>query len=276
MDNETYLRLCFFLGVLILMVAWEGLFPRRVLHYPRPVRWGSNLGLVFINSLSARFLFPLFPVGMAILARERGWGLLNTLDLPCWLAVGIAVVLMDLAIYLQHVIFHALPILWRRQRMHHTDLDYDVTTGLRFHPLEIFLSLLIKLSVVALLGAPPAAVLIFEVSLNATAMFNHGNIRIHLLIDRVLRLFVVTPDMHRVHHSVIVQETNSNYGFNLPWWDRLFGTYRNQPALGHQSMTIGLEAFRDPKMLRLHWLLAIPFLKTTLQESTSHQGENGP
>jgi len=152
--------------------------------------------------------------------------------------------------------------------MHHTDLDYDVTTGLRFHPIEIFLSLLIKLAVVALIGPALEAVLIFEVVLNATAMFNHGNVRVNTAVDRVLRLFVVTPDMHRVHHSVIERETNSNYGFNLPWWDRLFGTYRKQPAMGHEEMTIGLETFRDPKMLRLHWLLAIPFMRAPFQKNT--------
>jgi len=202
------------------------------------------------------------PVAFAFLTRERGWGLLNLLDLPSWLEFGVALVLMDLAIYLQHVLFHAFRVFWRIHRMHHTDLDYDVTTGLRFHPIEIFLSLLIKLAVVALVGPAPAAVVVFEVLLNATSMFNHGNVRIGVPVDRVLRLFVVTPDMHRVHHSVIEQETNSNYGFNLPWWDRLFGTYRKQPAMGHKEMIVGLDAFRDPKMLRLHWLLAIPFLRT--------------
>jgi len=268
MNNEILIRLGFFFGVLVLMGAWETIAPRRILSFPRKLRWSGNLGIILLNNLTARFLFPLMPAGLALLAHECGWGLLNHLDLPYWLALGVALVLMDLAIYLQHVMFHAFRILWRVHRMHHTDLDYDVTTGLRFHPIEIFLSLLIKLAVVALIGPALEAVLIFEVVLNATAMFNHGNVRINTAVDRVLRLFVVTPDMHRVHHSVIERETNSNYGFNLPWWDRLFGTYRKQPAMGHEEMTIGLETFRDPKMLRLHWLLAIPFMRAPFQKNT--------
>jgi sterol desaturase/sphingolipid hydroxylase (fatty acid hydroxylase superfamily) len=240
----------------------EVLAPRRILSVPRKLRWSGNLGIVLLNTLTVRFLFPLLPVSFAFLVQERGWGLLNQLDLPPWPAIGVALVLLDLAIYLQHVMFHAFRIFWRIHRMHHTDLDYDVTTGLRFHPIEIFLSLLLKLAVVALVGPAPAAVLIFEVLLNATSMFNHGNVRIDTSVDRVLRLLLVTPDMHRVHHSVIERETDSNYGFNLPWWDRLFGTYRKQPAMGHEKMIVGLDAFRDPKMLRLHWLLAIPFLRS--------------
>jgi len=261
-NNEILTRLGFFFAVLLLMVGWEVLAPRRILGVPRKLRWSGNLGIVSLNTLTVRFLFPLLPVSFAFLVQERGWGLLNQLDLPPWLAILVALVLMDLAIYLQHVMFHAFRIFWRIHRMHHTDLDYDVTTGLRFHPIEIFLSLLLKLAVVALVGPAPAAVLIFEVLLNATSMFNHGNVRIGTSVDRVLRLFLVTPDMHRVHHSVIRRETDSNYGFNLPWWDRLFGTYRKQPAMGHEKMIVGLDAFRDPKMLRLHWLLAIPFLRS--------------
>jgi sterol desaturase/sphingolipid hydroxylase (fatty acid hydroxylase superfamily) len=261
-NNEILTRLGFFFGVLLLMVGWEVLAPRRILSVPRKLRWSGNLGIVLLNTLTVRFLFPLLPVSFAFLVQERGWGLLNQLDLPPWPAIGVALVLLDLAIYLQHVMFHAFRIFWRIHRMHHTDLDYDVTTGLRFHPIEIFLSLLLKLAVVALVGPAPAAVLIFEVLLNATSMFNHGNVRIDTSVDRVLRLLLVTPDMHRVHHSVIERETDSNYGFNLPWWDRLFGTYRKQPAMGHEKMIVGLDAFRDPKMLRLHWLLAIPFLRS--------------
>jgi len=261
-NSEILTRLGFFFGVLLVMVGWEVLAPRRILSFPRKLRWSGNLGIVLLNTLTARLLFPLMPVAFAFLAHERGWGLLNQINLPSWLEIGVALVLMDLAIYLQHVIFHTFRIFWRVHRMHHTDLDYDVTTGLRFHPIEIFLSLLLKLAAVAFVGPTPAAVVIFEVLLNATSMFNHGNVRIRMSVDRVLRLFVVTPDMHRVHHSVITRETNSNYGFNLPWWDRLFGTYRKQPAMGHEKMTVGLDAFRDPKMLRLHWLLAIPFVRT--------------
>ncbi len=196
MNNEILIRLGFFFGVLVLMGAWETIAPRRILSFPRKLRWSGNLGIILLNNLTARFLFPLMPAGLALLAHERGWGLLNHLDLPYWVALGVALVLMDLAIYLQHVMFHAFRIFWRVHRMHHTDLDYDVTTGLRFHPIEIFFSLLIKLAVVALIGPAPEAVLIFEVVLNATAMFNHGNVRINTAVDRVLRLFVVTPDMH--------------------------------------------------------------------------------
>jgi sterol desaturase/sphingolipid hydroxylase (fatty acid hydroxylase superfamily) len=260
MNNEILIRLGFFFGVLVLMGAWETLSPRRTLGLPRKLRWSNNLGIIVLNNLTARFLFPLMPASLALLAQERGWGLLNLFDIAYLPAFVVSLVLMDLAIYLQHVLFHALRIFWRIHRMHHADLDYDVTTGLRFHPIEIFLSLLIKLAVVAAIGPPPEAVLVFEILLNATSMFNHGNVRIPVPVDRILRLFVVTPDMHRVHHSVIEEETNSNYGFNLPWWDRLFRTYRGQPAKGHDEMTIGLDAFREPRMLRLHWLLAIPFL----------------
>jgi sterol desaturase/sphingolipid hydroxylase (fatty acid hydroxylase superfamily) len=198
-------------------------------------------------------------VGLALLGEARGWGLLNTLALPDWLSLALAVLLLDLVIYLQHVMFHAVPALWRLHRMHHADLDLDVTTGARFHPIEILLSMGLKLAAVAALGAPALAVLVFEVLLNATAMFNHANLKIPVALDRVLRWVIVTPDMHRVHHSVVPRETNSNFGFNLPWWDRLLGTYRAQPAAGHEAMTIGLEAFRAPRDLRLDRMLVQPF-----------------
>jgi sterol desaturase/sphingolipid hydroxylase (fatty acid hydroxylase superfamily) len=197
---------------------------------------------------------------MALLAQERHWGLLNNVPLPPWLGVVFGVMALDLAIYLQHVLFHAIPTLWRLHMVHHADLDIDVTTGLRFHPIEIVLSMGLKLMAVTLLGASPSAVLVFEVALNATAMFSHSNMRLPVWFDRWLRLFVVTPDMHRVHHSVIIRETNSNYGFNLPWWDRLFGTYKAQPDRSHDGMTIGLAQFRDPARLTLHRLLALPFV----------------
>jgi sterol desaturase/sphingolipid hydroxylase (fatty acid hydroxylase superfamily) len=194
----------------------------------------------------------------ALLAQSHGWGVFRALVVPVWLAVITSVILLDLAIYLQHALFHAVPVLWRLHRMHHADLEIDVTTGVRFHPLEILLSMAIKLGVVAALGAPAVAVLIFEVLLNATSMFNHGNVGLPQRLDRVLRWLVVTPDMHRVHHSVVPRETNSNFGFNLPWWDRLCGTYRAQPAAGHQAMTIGIEQFRDPGELRLDRMLLQP------------------
>jgi sterol desaturase/sphingolipid hydroxylase (fatty acid hydroxylase superfamily) len=224
------------------------------------MRWFSNLTITFLNPLLLRLVFPVLAIAVAVKAQERGWGLLNNFDLPYWLDMVVGIIILDLAIYLQHVMFHAIPIFWRLHMMHHADLDYDLTTGLRFHPLEIILSMGLKVSVVAILGPPVAAVLIFEIILNGMAMFNHGNVRLSLKIDRILRYFVVTPDMHRIHHSVIIRETNSNYGFNLPWWDRLLGTYCNQPARGHTEMTIGLSQFREPKKLSLPWLLILPFI----------------
>ena len=199
-------------------------------------------------------------VGLAIMAEEENWGLLNNIAINSYVKMFLAVLILNLIIYLQHVMFHTFPLLWRLHRMHHTDLDFDVTTGSRFHPIEIILSMIIKMLIVAALGAPPVAVVIFEVLLNATAMFNHGNIRIHINADRILRLLVVTPDMHRVHHSVKPDETNSNYGFNFPWWDRLLGTYKAQPENNHLKMTIGLNQFRESRYLRFHWLLIQPFI----------------
>jgi sterol desaturase/sphingolipid hydroxylase (fatty acid hydroxylase superfamily) len=198
-------------------------------------------------------------VGLAVVCQQEGWGMLNYFRLPDWLAVLLAVALLDLVIYWQHVLFHAVPVLWRLHRMHHTDLDLDVTSGARFHPVEIVLSMGVKMVAVMALGPPVVAVVLFEVLLNGAAMFNHSNISIPGPVDRVLRLMLVTPDMHRVHHSVIPQETNSNYGFNLPWWDRLFGTYRAQPMEGHAGMTLGIEAFRLPRDLRLDSMLLQPF-----------------
>ena len=233
--------------------------PRRILTTSKSVRWFANLTIIFFNATVVRLGFPLLPVGLALLAQKKGWGLLNSFDTPHWLAVIAGVIVLDLIIYLQHVMFHAVPVLWRLHMMHHADLDFDVTTGLRFHPIEIILSAGIKLAAVVVFGPPALAVLIFEVLLNATSMFNHGNIRLPLSIDRLLRLLVVTPDMHRVHHSVVIKETNSNFGFNFPWWDRLLCTYRNQPAAEHEEMTIGLSQFRDAKRLTLPWMLALPF-----------------
>jgi sterol desaturase/sphingolipid hydroxylase (fatty acid hydroxylase superfamily) len=241
------------------MALWELLAPRRAQVVGRLRRWPANLGVVVLDTLLVRIVFPTTAVGVALVADARGWGLLPALDAPPWLAVVAAVIALDLAIYLQHVLFHAVPALWRLHRMHHADLEFDVTTGLRFHPIEILLSMAIKLGVVAALGAPAVAVLIFEVLLNATAMFNHGNVRLPQPLDRVLRWVVVTPDMHRVHHSILPRETNSNFGFNLPWWDYLFGTYRAEPQAGHLAMTIGIDQFRDPRELRLDRMLLQPF-----------------
>jgi sterol desaturase/sphingolipid hydroxylase (fatty acid hydroxylase superfamily) len=259
MNNEAVNRLVFFVGIFALIAIWERMSPRRSMTTSKKVRWISNLGITFLNPLVVQLLFPILAADMALKAQEGGWGFLNNVDLPFWLKLVIGIVVLDLVIYLQHVIFHAIPILWRLHMMHHADLDYDLTTGLRFHPIEIILSMGIKLTVVAALGPPALAVLIFEILLTGMAMFNHGNILLPSKIDEMLRYFVVTPDMHRVHHSVIIRESNSNYGFNLSWWDRLFGTYCAQPAKGHEGMTIGLSQFREPKKLTLPWLLALPF-----------------
>ena len=261
MHEEMTIRFSFFGGVFLLVVLWELLAPRRQLVDSKARRWVTNLSLVAINAVAARFLFPLLPVSLALLFADKGWGLLNVVALPGGVKIVAALVFLDLIIYLQHVLFHYLPLLWRLHRMHHTDLDIDVTTGNRFHPLEIMISLLIKLAAVAAIGAPASAVVIFEIILNAAAQFNHGNIKIPLAIDRWLRLLLVTPDMHRVHHSVIVRETNSNFGFNIPLWDRLFGTYREQPQEGHLGMTIGLKEFREATELSLFHLLVQPFQK---------------
>lgn len=258
-DYEPYIRLAAFGGVFVVMAGWEFIVPRRKQAIGRGWRWPNNLGVVAVNTLLIRILFPTTAIGLALFSEARGFGLFNVVSAPAWVGMVASVVILDLAIYLQHVLFHAVPALWRLHRMHHADLEFDVSTGLRFHPIEILLSMLIKFAVVAALGAPALSVLIFEVLLNATSMFNHANVRIPTWIDRVLRWIVVTPDMHRVHHSILSRETNSNFGFNLPWWDRLFGTYRAQPVAGHENMTIGIEQFRDSRDLGLDRMLVQPF-----------------
>jgi sterol desaturase/sphingolipid hydroxylase (fatty acid hydroxylase superfamily) len=260
LSHEVQIRLGFFLGIFITMAAWEILAPRRQLQISRTVRWLNNLGLVVLNTLVLRLLFPAAAAGVAATAQTQEWGAFNYYQISFPMAVVISVVVMDAVIYLQHVMVHAVPVLWRLHRVHHADLDYDVTTGARFHPLEIILSMLIKFATILLLGPPVVAVVIFEVLLNATAMFNHGNVKLPGAIDSVLRLFVVTPDMHRVHHSVEDDEANSNFGFNLPWWDRLFGTYRNQPRAGHEGMDIGIHKYNDPRQVSwLPGILMFPF-----------------
>jgi sterol desaturase/sphingolipid hydroxylase (fatty acid hydroxylase superfamily) len=276
-NAEPVVRFGCFAGVLLLMALWEALAPRRQLTVRRPVRWLSNIGLVVVDALAVRFLVPLGAVGMAVLAAQRGWGLFNNVALPGWLAVALAVVALDLAIYLQHLMFHAVPLLWRLHMVHHADLDIDATTGVRFHTLEILLSLLIKMGVVILLGAPVLGVVAFEVLLNATSLFNHGNVRLPAWLDRLLRLVVVTPEMHRVHHSADPRETNSNFGFNLPWWDYLFGTYRARPAAGHEGMIVGLAQFRDERVAdRLHWMLLLPFVGPPGGYPITRRGEADP
>ncbi len=261
MNHEVQIRLGFFFSIFAVMAIWELIAPRRALTVSKPVRWFNNLGIVFFNSLALRLLFPAAAVGMAAFASAHGWGILNYYQTSFAFAVVISVIAMDFAIYLQHVMVHAVPVLWRLHRMHHADLDFDVTTGARFHPVEIILSMGIKFAVIIVLGPSVLAVVIFEVLLNATSMFNHGNVHIPRALDRVLRWIVVTPDMHRVHHSVEDDETNSNFGFNLPWWDRLFGTYRDQPRAGHEQMNIGIRTFRDNGWCSwLPGMLAMPFV----------------
>ena len=257
--HEPSIRLSVFAGVFIVMALWEFLAPRRNQLDSRQVRWPSNLAVVLVDTLLLRIALPTTAVGLAFAVQGIGWGFFNIVAVPDWLGIFASVVVLDLAIYLQHVAFHAVPMFWRLHRMHHADLAFDVTTGVRFHPFEILLSMLIKFAVIALLGAPPVAVLIFEVLLNATSMFNHGNVRIPAWIDHILRWIIVTPDMHRVHHSMLKHETDSNFGFNLSCWDRLFRTYRPQPEAGHAGMTIGIEQFRDPRELRLDRMLSQPF-----------------
>ncbi len=277
LENETGIRLVCFVTILAAMAAWEGIAPRRTLSIHRPLRWISNLGLAALNGLLVRFIAPLGAISIAVLAESLGWGLFNVVSLPYWLVVLTSVIVLDLAIYLQHVMFHAVPLFWRLHMVHHADLDLDVTSGLRFHTLEIFLSLGIKALAILLLGAPAVAVLIFEVLLNATSMFNHSNVRMPLGLDRVLRWMLVTPDMHRVHHSWHRRETNSNFGFNLPWWDRLLGTYRDQPIDGHINMTLGLAQIRDEaRAERLDWMLWLPFVVKLGDDPVSgNDGEKG-
>lgn len=260
LGHEPAIRIGFFVGVFALVALWETLAPRRVRLLPRALRWRANLGIVLLNTVIVRVAFPAAAVGMAALSAERSWGLLNNFAVPVWLAVPLAVVAMDFVIWLQHVMVHAVPALWRLHRVHHADPDYDLTTGSRFHPLEIVLSMGIKFATIVLLGAPVLAVVIFEVLLSACAMFNHGNIRLPDRVDRVLRWLIVTPDMHRVHHSVKDDESNSNFGFNLTWWDRLLGTYREQARGGQLGMTIGIHGHTDPhEVARLPGMLLLPF-----------------
>jgi len=260
-SNEPVIRLGFFIASFILIALWELIAPRRALTVSKAIRWLNNLSIVVINTIILRLLFPAAAVGVASFVSDHGWGLLNIYQLPTAMTILLSVIAMDFIIYLQHVLVHAVPTLWRLHRVHHADLDYDVTTGARFHPVEIILSMLIKFATIVVLGAPVVAVIIFEVILNTMAMFNHGNIRLPKMVDRVLRWIVVTPDMHRVHHSVEDNEANSNFGFNLSVWDRLLGTYIDQPRDGHTGMVIGIHKYRDPEQVdRLPGMLALPFI----------------
>ena len=258
-QHEAAIRFGCFFGTLLVMAVWEGLAPRRPLTQSQPIRWLSNLGLALLNNLVWRLLVPAGAVGLAMTVHVRGWGLFNSVEWPTWLEIAACVVLLDLAIYGQHWLFHRVPWLWRLHLVHHVDLDFDATTGIRFHTIETLLSFAWKAAMIALLGAPTLAVMIFEILLNATALFNHSNARVPLRLDRVLRLIVVTPDMHRVHHSIENHETNSNYGFCLSWWDVLFGTYDAQPDAGHDGMTIGRPEFRNAQVEQLPFMLLLPF-----------------
>jgi len=260
MKYEVAIRLISFALLFVLVALWEIRTPRRPLKTSKKARWITNLSIIIINPVLLRLVFPVLAVETAQAAQVNGWGLLNQIHFPGLVAFGVGIIVLDLIVYLQHVVFHAVPVLWRLHMMHHADLDYDLTTGLRFHPVEIVLSMILKITIIVALGPPVASVLAFEVILNGMAMFNHGNIKIPSSVDRFLRLFVVTPDMHRVHHSVIIRETNSNYGFNLSWWDRLFGTYKDQPEKGHTDMVIGLAQFRNPQKLSLWHILILPFV----------------
>ncbi len=272
MLNENFYRIGAAIIVLLIMAGWEIIAPKRKLTTVKSRRWTTNLTIIGLDNLLVMFLVPVTVIQISLAAQASKWGLFNQLDLPPVLTLFLSVLALDLVIYLQHLMFHAVPLFWRLHMVHHADLDIDVTTGLRFHPVEIILSVFIKIATVAALGPPVLAVLIFEILLNATAMFNHANVALPTNIDRWLRLIVVTPDMHRVHHSVIIRETNSNFGFNFPWWDRLFGTYRPQPAKGHQKMTIGLGQYQNPADLSLGKVLLLPLTGNPGSYSLSSQG----
>ena len=270
MANEPIIRLTAFFGIFIAVAIWEFLSPRRRLVGSKVLRWISNICITLLGTVIVRGLFPVLAANFA--ANDTGLGILHQVSLPFAIKVFLSVLAFDLVIYFQHIMFHAVPVFWRLHMMHHADLDIDVTTGLRFHPIEVILSMGIKLAAVFIIGPPVVAVILFEVLLNGTSMFNHGNIRMPPDFDKLLRLFVVTPDMHRVHHSVIIRETNSNFGFNFPMWDRLFGTYRAQPVAGHDDMTIGLSQFREQKRLTLPWLLVLPFIGEPGEYSLNRSG----
>ena len=262
LGSEAGVRLICFAVVLTLMAVWESLAPRRAIQIGRQIHWTNNIGLALLNTLALRLIVPIGAIGFAIFVESNNWGLFNLWPVPNWLSILICVIFLDLVVYGQHVLFHAIPLLWRLHMVHHADMEFDVTTGLRFHTIEIILSMGFKCAAIIVLGAPFLSVLIFEVLLNATSMFNHSNVWMPAAVDRTLRWFLVTPDMHRIHHSTVPTETNSNFGFNVPWWDRLLGTYCHEPIHGQSEMMIGLEQFRDPRRLTLIGIILLPFLGT--------------
>lgn len=269
-DHEIMIRVGFFLGTLSLLGVLEYRFPKRQKFGYQGRRWFSNLAIVAINTSFVRLIYPLLAVDVAMIGQQRGWGLFNHFGYQGWIAFIVGVLILDFAIYLQHIVFHYVPFLWRFHKMHHADLDFDVTTGTRFHPVEILLSMGIKMGVVLLFGISYIAVLAFEVILNASSLFTHTNLNIPKQLEKVVRLVFVTPDMHRVHHSIYREETNSNFGFNLSVWDRLCGTYRSRPKDGQLDMTIGIEEFRKSKFLKLGWLFLIPFIRDSDENHPTH------
>jgi sterol desaturase/sphingolipid hydroxylase (fatty acid hydroxylase superfamily) len=274
-QNEASIRLAAFVGIFLTVACLEALFPRRDRSLTRRKRWAENLGLVAVSTILLRISMPLGAVAASVWVVQNGWGIFSLTHLPFWLEILLCIFLLDFIIYLQHVMFHAVPVLWRLHMVHHADLDFDLTTGIRFHPIEIIISMVIKLSSIAVLGAHPLAVVLFEILLNGTAMFNHANLFLPISFDHYLRLLLVTPDMHRVHHSVFPSETNTNFGFCLPWWDRLMGTYRPQPSKGHVDMTIGLNQFRDPTRQNLIWMLTAPFTAKQGSYAIGRRGGSG-
>lgn len=261
LQQSDHLRFAIFVIVFIACLTWEWLQPRIKRNQSRTLRWSNNLGLVAFNTLLLQIIMPLLAIDAAYLASEKQWGLFNQLPSTPWLVIPVCIILLDLLVYIQHYLFHRIPLLWRLHRVHHTDRDLDFTTGTRFHPLEIVISMWIKVVAVIVLGVPVLAVLLFEILLNTSAMFNHSNGKLHLKVDRLLRRMIVTPDMHRVHHSTQVAETHSNFGFFLSIWDLIFSTYVAQPKVGHHNITIGLPIFTDNKQQRLDRLLTQPFRK---------------
>lgn len=261
LEHEPLIRSIAFLSILILMLIWEHAAPRRHTVAPTCKRRLNNIALILVASVIIRFLLPvLVLLEVTQQVSQAKLGILNLINLPFWIEVLLAYVMLDVVVYWQHVLMHKIPLLWRLHRVHHSDVDMDVTTGVRFHPVEIILSLMIKAIVVMVIGAPLLAVLLFELSLNVFPMFNHSNIKLPKKLDTYLRLILVTPDMHRVHHSNQQKETDSNFGFSVPWWDYLFGSYCAQPQGGHEAMTVGLDDVKNQDAIHLHKLLKQPFI----------------
>ncbi len=272
LEHEPKLREWAFYGPLVLMLCWEFLAPRRIRARPILTRWFSNVAVAVLNAIALRWFFPILALGLAIVAQQRGWGLFNQLSLPSPVTIVASVLLLDLLAYVRHRLFHAIPACWRFHRMHHSDQDVDWSTGLRFHPFEAIITAVVRMLLVVVLGTPPEAVLMLELLVAVTALFQHGNVELPEFADRWLRYVLVTPDMHRVHHSVTKRETDSNYGVVFSCWDRLLGTYREYPMHGQALMQVGLTELADPRHINVHWMLALPFLSTS-QETLNERSE---